>query len=266
MNKGKQNKVMFNEGDLEPLYFTYRGVWYKGGAPTFYNSDEFRFTDDFEKNYTAIKNEIITYYNTDKSSIKTQYIPHDYTVDGWKVLSIWGYMFQSLSLLKKFPTLKKLAIKYPEIISLQISILRPHTRIKAHFGGSNGLVRHHLGINIPGKLPAVGFNLKGELLCWEEGKLISFCESHRHYVWNNTDESRVVLLFDTIHPQYMDKKYVIISRVSCILMMVLLLKHIPILNRCSQRTEMITHKVVSNLTIPFFKIRDFIKYNLLIFF
>lgn len=255
----KNNNLYFNQDSTESIFYTYRGKWYKGKAPKFYNSGEFRFTKDFEDNYEKIKQEIIEYYESFQSKFNEQYIPHKYIVGGWKVLSIWGYIFQSISKTKKFPTIRKLVVKYPEIISLQISILQPNTRIKAHFGGSNSLVRHHLAIHIPGKLPEVGFNLKGDIRCWEDGKLLSFCEAHRHYVWNNTNENRVVLLFDSIHPQYQNKKYSIISGVSTILLMVLLLKHFPFLNKFSYNTEVVFHKILIEIFKPFLIIRDLLK-------
>ncbi len=251
--------MYFNKVSIEPIFYTYRGKWYKGKAPEFYNSSEFRFTKDFEDNYEKIKREIIEYYESFENKFNEQYIPHKYTVSGWKVLNIWGYIFQSISKTKRFPTIRKLVIKYPEIISLQISILQPNTKIKAHFGGSNALVRHHLGINIPGKYPEVGFKLKKEIRTWKEGKLLSFCEAHRHYVWNYTNQKRVVLLFDTIHPQYQHKKYTVISGVSTILLMVLLLKHFPILNKFSYKTEVICHRLLIEIFKPLLIIRDFIK-------
>ena len=35
---------------------------------------------------------------------------------------------------------------------------------------------------------------------WEEGKCLVLDDSYYHDVWNNTDESRVVLLVDLWHP------------------------------------------------------------------
>ncbi|MCO5229667.1 MAG: aspartyl/asparaginyl beta-hydroxylase domain-containing protein [Chitinophagales bacterium] len=254
------NSLLTNDVySTEPIYYTYRGKWYKGHFPTYYDSHEFRFNKDFEDNYLTIKQEFESYYSHSKSKIKTFYIPHDFTIDGWKILTIWGYVNHKIFILRHFPTIKKLLKKYPEIISMQISILQPNTRIKAHFGGSNALVRHHLGIHIPGKAPDLGFNLKGEVRVWEEGKVLSFCESHRHYVWNFTNQNRVILMYDSIHPLYKKEKHSVVAGVTSILIMVILLKKLPWLGKVSPRLEILLHKILSACILPIFIIRDIVK-------
>lgn len=258
-NKKVETLQTDNKVAIEPIFYTYRGKWYTGKFPTYYNSYDFRFAKEFEENYPLIKQEFERYYAQKSSDIKTFYIPHGFTVDGWKILTLWGYLNHKIFIFKHFPTLKKILKKYPEIISMQISILQPNTRVKAHFGGSNALVRHHLGLYIPGKYPDLGFNLKNEVRVWEEGKLLSFCESHRHYVWNYTQEKRAVLMFDTIHPLYKKKKYAIVAGVTSILIMVILLKKLPWLDKVSTRLEIISHKILSACILPIFVIRDIVK-------
>ena len=255
-NKGTQFVKKYPE---ESIYFTYRDTWYTGKYPTYYDSYEFRFTKDFENNFELIKQEFDNFFSTSNKQIKTFYIPHDFTVDGWKILTIWGYLNHKIRILKRFPTIKKLLKKYPEIISMQISILQPGTRINAHFGGSNALVRHHLALYVPGTYPELGFNLKGNKRAWTEGKLLSFCESHRHYVWNYTNQKRVVLMFDTIHPQYKKRKYWILAGVTSILMMVIALKKLPFLNKASHRSEVFAHRILSAIILPLFIVRDIVK-------
>ena len=92
------------------------------------------------------------------------------------------------------------------MVTAQIAVLRPHTRVKAHFGDSNAIIRSHLGIVVPGKYPELGFRNGSKERCWEEGKVLAICIAHRHYVWNNTDRKRIILLVDTINPLYVNKK------------------------------------------------------------
>jgi aspartyl/asparaginyl beta-hydroxylase (cupin superfamily) len=35
---------------------------------------------------------------------------------------------------------------------------------------------------------------------WQEGRCLLFDDSRRHEVWNDTEEERVVLLFDVVRP------------------------------------------------------------------
>ena len=40
-----------------------------------------------------------------------------------------------------------------------------------------------------------------EKVQWEEGVPVIFDDAYVHRVWNNSDEDRVVLLFDLWHPE-----------------------------------------------------------------
>ena len=79
------------------------------------------------------------------------------------------------------------------------SVLRPHTRIPAHYGSVNGRVIVHLPLVVPPDCGAlkVGDEARG----WTEGELMFFDDSFRHEAWNDSDETRVVLIFDTWNPQ-----------------------------------------------------------------
>ena len=39
-----------------------------------------------------------------------------------------------------------------------------------------------------------------QTVCWEPGKCVVFDDYYRHEVWNDTDEERVVLIFDFERP------------------------------------------------------------------
>jgi aspartate beta-hydroxylase len=78
------------------------------------------------------------------------------------------------------------------------SVLRPHSRIPPHYGAVNGRLVVHLPLIVPpdcGALSAVG-----EARGWEEGKLMMFDDSFEHEAWNHSDQTRVVLIFDTWNP------------------------------------------------------------------
>lgn len=79
------------------------------------------------------------------------------------------------------------------------SVLKPHTRIPAHYGSVNGRVIVHLPLVVPPECGAlkVGDEQRG----WTEGELMMFDDSFRHEAWNDSDETRVVLIFDTWNPQ-----------------------------------------------------------------
>jgi aspartyl/asparaginyl beta-hydroxylase (cupin superfamily) len=56
----------------------------------------------------------------------------------------------------------------------------------------------HLPLIIP---PKCGFRVGNDVREWEEGKLIIFDDSIEHEAWNESDQDRVVLIFDIWRPE-----------------------------------------------------------------
>jgi beta-hydroxylase len=253
----------FNQKDREPLYFNVIGKWYKGKMPTFYDNSQMELTRILESNFPAIQKEILAFYQHNGQEFLPQYVPYKYQNDNWKVFSLMGFLLKFSENIKKFPVLSKVVIEIPDIVTAQIIVLEPHTRVKAHFAGSNGLIRSHLGIMIPGKLPELGFRIKQEERCWEEGKVLSFCESHRHYVWNYTNDYRIILLIDTIHPDYSDKKHYLCGGMLSMLTLKMFAFHFPLTKKMPKKIVLGFHHVFTLLFIVALKIQDKFNLNLL---
>jgi aspartate beta-hydroxylase len=77
------------------------------------------------------------------------------------------------------------------------SLLKPRTRIPAHVGVSNVRLVVHLPLIVP---PGCGFRVGNSVREWEVGKAWVFDDTIEHEAWNESDEPRVVLIFDTWHP------------------------------------------------------------------
>ncbi len=78
------------------------------------------------------------------------------------------------------------------------SVLKPHSRIPPHYGTVNGRLIVHLPLIVPENCGAL--KAAGEARGWEEGKLMIFDDSFEHEAWNDSDQTRVVLIFDTWNP------------------------------------------------------------------
>ena len=79
------------------------------------------------------------------------------------------------------------------------STLAPQSRIAPHCAPANLRLRVHLPLVVP---PSghCGIRVAGETRHWEVGKALIFDDAFEHETWNDTDEDRVVLLFDLWHP------------------------------------------------------------------
>jgi aspartate beta-hydroxylase len=78
------------------------------------------------------------------------------------------------------------------------SLLRPRTRIPPHHGMLNARLIAHLPLIVP---PGCAMRVGQETRPWREGELTLFDDSVEHEAWNESDETRVVLLFDVIRPE-----------------------------------------------------------------
>lgn len=77
------------------------------------------------------------------------------------------------------------------------SALAPHSHIPAHTGVTNTRLIVHLGLIVPGKCR---FRVGNDTREWREGKAWVFDDSIEHEAWNDSDDLRVVLIFDIWNP------------------------------------------------------------------
>ena len=102
---------------------------------------------------------------------------------------------RTMELLAKLP-LMRIRNHAPEVV---LSVLRPHAHIPPHYGSVNGRLIVHLPLVVP---PDCGFlAVAGEKRGWEEGKCLVFDDSFAHEAWNDSDQTRVVMLLDIWNPQ-----------------------------------------------------------------
>lgn len=82
-------------------------------------------------------------------------------------------------------------------VELFFSRLRPGAHIPPHFGGANNRITIHLPLIVPGDC---SIRVGDQLHSWREGELFAFDDSFEHEAWNRADSERVVLIFESPHP------------------------------------------------------------------
>ncbi len=73
------------------------------------------------------------------------------------------------------------------------SVLAPKTRIPAHTGVTNTRFIVHVPLIVPA---SCGFRVGAETRAWREGSAWVFDDSFEHEAWNESEEPRIVLIFD----------------------------------------------------------------------
>lgn len=232
----------------EPVYFYLSNEWYKGEMPTFYDSENWGLTNLLKDNYAEIKKEIMAFYTRKGEELQANFTPYNYSEKGWKTLNLYTYGMRYKDNCKKFPVLDSIVRKIPGMTMTQIAVLEPGVRVKAHLGDTNAIIRNHMGISIPGKLPELGLRVAQRDRCWEEGEVFSFCIVHRHYAWNYATSYRIALIVDVIHPNYAHKIAQVCSESLALISMKFVATKLPFLKNLPRP---ITRFVQKCLSIPF---------------
>jgi aspartate beta-hydroxylase len=77
------------------------------------------------------------------------------------------------------------------------SVLAPRTRLPPHTGTTNTRSIVHLPLVIP---EGCGFRVGAEVRTWKKGNAWVFDDSIEHEAWNDSDEIRIILIFDIWNP------------------------------------------------------------------
>lgn len=79
------------------------------------------------------------------------------------------------------------------------STLHPKSSIRPHTGPMNFRLRLHLPLQVPSS-GNCGIQVGPSATSWTEGRALVLDDSYMHHVWNETNETRVLLLVDVWHP------------------------------------------------------------------
>jgi aspartyl/asparaginyl beta-hydroxylase (cupin superfamily) len=88
------------------------------------------------------------------------------------------------------------------------SLLRPHTRIPPHNGFVNTRLICHLPLIVP---ESCGLRVGNETRVPVEGKAWLFDDTIEHEAWNDSDRTRVILLFEIWRPELSDEERRLVS-------------------------------------------------------
>jgi aspartate beta-hydroxylase len=101
---------------------------------------------------------------------------------------------RTIALLESLPLLR-IPDHSPEIL---FSVLRPKTRIPPHAGVINGRLTVHLPLIVPENCGAL--RAGDQARPWRIGECLIFDDSFLHEAWNDSDQTRVVLILDAWNP------------------------------------------------------------------
>lgn len=116
--------------------------------------------------------------------------------DKWKtfILKVFGHMVEHNCAV--MPRTAELLRAVPNMEAAMFSVFRGKKHIPPHRGGYCGLVRAHLGVKVPQPPEQCRITVDGKMVNWDDGSLFIIDDTCLHEAWNDSDETRVVMLID----------------------------------------------------------------------
>jgi aspartyl/asparaginyl beta-hydroxylase (cupin superfamily) len=124
--------------------------------------------------------------------------------DGQEVAANAERCPETLRALRPVP-LCRIAGRTPSVL---FSVLRPGTRIRPHHGFTNARLVCHLPLIVPGDC---ALRVGNQTHAWREGELVIFDDSIEHEAWNQSQQLRVVLLFDIWRPELSQQERTLVA-------------------------------------------------------
>jgi beta-hydroxylase len=118
----------------------------------------------------------------------------------WKSFFLYGYGEKIAANCARAPRTTALLEALPDLNTAFFSILAPGAHIPQHRGVTKGLVTWHLGLRVPRDAARCRMRVDHEIVHWGEGDSFLFDDTYEHEVWNDTDETRVILLVQVRRP------------------------------------------------------------------
>jgi aspartyl/asparaginyl beta-hydroxylase (cupin superfamily) len=177
-----------------PLYFYLPGLT----AKPFWDSNQFDWVPRLEAEYKTIRSELLALRDNHAFGLHPQadligagvWAEYHFFAGEKKFEQNCARCPRTTEIIESIVEAKSCGLKY-------FSAHAPDTAIKPHCGPYNLRLRCHLGLIVPDDC---GFRVGAETRSWEEGKCLVFDDSFFHEAWNKSNQTRIVLLIDSIHP------------------------------------------------------------------
>jgi beta-hydroxylase len=165
---------------------------------------QFPFLKAFTDNWETIRDEIVGVLRFREAVPAFQEISPDQKRiakgKNWRTFILFGFGGKLEKNCRQTPMTARLLEAVPGIQSAWFSILSPGYHIPAHTGVSKGILRAHLGLIIPKDADQCRLRIADHIRVWHPGEIFVFDDTYEHEVWNDTQEERVILLFDFDRP------------------------------------------------------------------
>ena len=120
---------------------------------------------------------------------------------GWSKFYIKWYGHIPASAQALCPATTRLLARIPSVRGGMFTLLPPRSQLTRHSDPIAVSLRYHLGLRTPNSAHCF-INVDGRALPWFDGEVLMFDETYPHFVENNTDHNRLILMCDIARPTY----------------------------------------------------------------
>ena len=182
-------------------------------ADEFFDRHHFPWLTELEKHTPAIRREAKALLDNRNAAIRPYVQLEPGTPDNkwstldksddWSACFLWEYGEPNDQICAQCPETAAAMSAIPhnripgKAPTVFFSILKPKSHIPAHTGVTNTRAIIHLPLVVP---DGCRFRVGGETRIWREGEAFAFDDTIEHEAWNDSDEHRIVLIFDVWNP------------------------------------------------------------------
>lgn len=120
---------------------------------------------------------------------------------GWRKFYLKWYGYHHASAERLCPRTVAILKKAKSINGAMFSILPPGSQLTRHLDPFACSLRYHLGLATPNSDKCF-INVDGQTYSWRDGQALLFDETYIHYVRNDTDQYRLILMCDVDRPMH----------------------------------------------------------------
>jgi hypothetical protein len=196
---GRPGPLLSNDPMVQPRIFP---VMEGLHTPPWRDSNQHPASAILEKAVASIRREI----EAVNSSQHLNYTGSILAGGQWTVMPIFVFGEQMSPLLfskNLFPETTRVLRNLPDactalpLADIIFSAHAPQARLVPHCSWDPFRLRLHLGLRVPKNC---GIRVGNESREWQEGKVLAFHDACEHETWNDSDETRIVLIVDVWHP------------------------------------------------------------------
>lgn len=179
------------------------------GRQPIMNLSDFSELNDIQSNWPVMRKEVENLFRTGyfdqtvKSSSNAYYDIgfRTFYKYGWSKFYLKWYGYTHESGQKLCPETVKVLKKIPMVKGAMFAMLPPKSELTKHSDPIAVSLRYHLGLVTPNS-PDCFINVDGKTQAWRDGEAFMFDETYPHFVKNNTDQHRLILMCDIARPTH----------------------------------------------------------------